>query len=343
MGIRLTSRRLLAGYALWMALLVAAHYALAEQRTGTEALIELSGVAAMIVGVAVNHPARRTPWLLLAAANLTGTLGEVASRVYETVTHAPLPVPSFADVIFLAAYPLYVAGLAMFIRARSTGPDARSLIDALILVVGLITLGWIFIIVPDATAASLSWSHRIVSVAYPVGDLLVLVALARLLAPGTARGPSTVLFALGTVCGIASDVAYGLANDAGRQPGVLLSLGYVASAVAWGAAALHPSMVELTKPVRYRVPDAAPVSVLVLMLASLIPPAYLLYHSFDSHDGVEGVVAVACGFLYLLMLSRLWDAAATNRRSLVRERTLRMASAALASASAVEDVAAAVR
>ena len=240
MGIRLTSRGLLVGYALWMALLVVVHYALAEQRTGTEALIELSGVAAMISGVAVNRPARRTPWLLLAAANLTGALGQVASDVYTTVTHAPLPFPSFVDVIFLAAYPLYVAGLAMFIRARSTGPDARSVIDALILVVGLITLGWIFLIVPDATAASLSWSQRIVSVAYPVGDLLVLVTLARMLAPGTARGPSTVLFALGTVCGVASDVAYDLVNASGRHPGVLLSLGYVVSAIAWGAAASAP-------------------------------------------------------------------------------------------------------
>jgi len=131
MGIRLTSRRILAGYAVWMALLVVAHYTLAGQRTATAALIEVSGVAAMVAGVSINRPARRTPWLLLAAANLTGTLGEVASHVYSTVTHAPVPFPSFADVIYLAAYPLYVAGLAMFIRSRSTGPDARSTIDAL--------------------------------------------------------------------------------------------------------------------------------------------------------------------------------------------------------------------
>ncbi len=247
MGIRLTSRRLLAGYALWMALLVVAHYALAQQRTGTAALIEVSGVAAMLIGVAVNRPARRTPWLLLAAANLTGTLGEVASRVYVTVTHAPLPFPSFADVIFLAAYPLYVAGLALFIRSRSTGRDPRSMIDALVLMVGLILLSWVFLVMPDATSASLSLPQRIVGVAYPVGDLFVLVTLARLLTPGTARGPSTVLFAFGTVCGVASDVAYDLAQGTGHRTGVLLSLGYLASAIAWGAAALHPSMVELTK------------------------------------------------------------------------------------------------
>jgi diguanylate cyclase (GGDEF)-like protein/PAS domain S-box-containing protein len=197
--------------------------------------------------------------------------------------------------------------------------------------------------VPDATAASLTWAQRAVSVAYPVGDLLVLVTLARLLTPGTARGLSPVLFAFGTLCGIASDVAYELVEEAGRHPWPVLSLGYLVGAAAWGAAALHPSMVQLTKPVRHRVPDAAPGSVMVLMLASLIPPAYLLYHSVTERDTVEGVVAVACGLLYLLMLSRLWDVAATNRRSLARERTLRLSSAALASAGSVVEVASAVR
>jgi diguanylate cyclase (GGDEF)-like protein/PAS domain S-box-containing protein len=342
MGIRLTSRSVLAVYAAWMALLVAAHYALAGHRTATSALIGVSGAAAMVAGVMLNRPARRTPWFLLAAANLTGTVGAVAASVYLTVAHAPLPFPSFADAIFLMAYPLYVAGLAMFVRARSTGRDARSLIDALIVVVGLIVLAWVFLIMPDATAAAMSWPQRVVSVAYPVGDLLVLVTLARLLTPGTARGPSTMLFAFGTVCGVASDVAYHLVVAAGHRPTVLFSLGYLVSAIAWGAAALHPSMVELTRAVRQRVPDAAPGSVTVLMLASLLPPAYLLYHSFEEHDGVEAVVAVGCGVLYLLMLSRLWDMAATNRRSLIRERTLRVASAALASAGSVEEVAAAV-
>jgi diguanylate cyclase (GGDEF)-like protein/PAS domain S-box-containing protein len=99
----------------------------------------------------------------------------------------------------------------------------------------------------------------------------------------------------------------------------------------------------LPQKVRKRFSEAAPGSVVVLMLASLMPPAYLLFHAFEERDGVEGVVAVACGVLYLLMLFRLWDVAASNRHSLIRERTLRVASAALASAGSVEEVAAAVR
>ncbi len=343
MGIRLASRRVLTGYAVWMALLVAVHYALAGQRTWAEALIGVSGVAAMAAGVATNRPARRTPWLLLAAANLSGTLASVAARVFVMVGHAPLPFPSFADVIYLASYPLYVAGLAMFIRARSAGRDARSMIDAFVLVVGLIVLALVFLIVPDATAASMSWAQRAVSVAYPAGDLFLLVTLARLLTPATARGPATVLLAVGTVSGFASDVAYDLVADSGHRAMAVLSLGYLVSTIAWGAAALHPSMVELTETIRQRIPDVAPGSVIVLMLASLISPVYLLVHSVQEHDRVEGVIAIACGVLYLLMLFRLWDVGATNRRTLIRERTLRVASAALASAGSVEEVAAAVR
>jgi diguanylate cyclase (GGDEF)-like protein/PAS domain S-box-containing protein len=79
---------------------------------------------------------------------------------------------------------------------------------------------------------------------------------------------------------------------------------------------------ETPRTARQRIPDAAPGSVVVLMLASLIPPAYLLFRSFEERDGVEGVVAVACGVLYLLMLFRLWDVAATNRRSLIRGQAL---------------------
>jgi len=110
-----------------------------------------------------------------------------------------------------------------------------------------------------------------------------------------------------------------------------------------GIGLASPRAAELSRKIRRRIPDAVPGSVLRLLLASLIPPSYLLFHSFEYRDGIEAVVAVACGVLYLLMLFRLWDVAATNRHSLIRERTLRVASAALASAGSIVEVAAAVR
>lgn len=341
----LTARRACAGYAAWMALLIAVHYAFAGLRAAEPAIVGVGGAAAVAGGVALNRPARKAPWLLLAAGNLVAALGYLSARILAAVSHTPVPFPSFADVVHVAQYPLIVAGFALFIRIRSTERDIRSVIDASIVMVGPITVSWLYLIVPVVSDPSASWGQRAVSVAYPVGGVLVFAMLARLLAPGTARGPSAMLLALGTVGGIASDVAYDLVeNGGGGHPQLgLISLGWLACYIAWGAAALHPSMTELTRSAGRRLPDAAPTSMVVLMLASLIPPAALLIHAAAARDAVEGVVAVACGVLYVLMLSRLWDVAATNRRSLIRERTLRLASAALATAGSAAEVAAAVR
>ena len=343
MGIRLTGGRVLAGYAAIMALLVALHYAVGGQETWVAGLVAVGGAAAILAGIVRNSPARRAPWLLLAAATLTGAVADLVGRIQVSVGHVPLPFPSWADAVSLLAYPLYVAGLVLCIRARSVDRDRRSLVDAVIVTVGLALLSWLFLVLPSATESGFSWPQRIVAAAYPVGDLLVLVTLGRLLTPGSWRGTSLWLLTGGTIAGISSDVGYDLAAASGHQAGgPLLSLGWLICYTACGAAALHPSMVELTQPAG-RASDAAPGSVVLLMVASLIPPAILFTHAIQRRDGLDGVVAVAVGVLYLLMLSRLWDVAASHRRSLVRERTLRMASAALASAGSVEEVAAAVR
>jgi diguanylate cyclase (GGDEF)-like protein/PAS domain S-box-containing protein len=79
----------------------------------------------------------------------------------------------------------------------------------------------------------------------------------------------------------------------------------------------------------------------------LVPPPGSSPNSAPGHTpagrhAADGVVLAVHGVLYRLMLIRLRDAAASRRRSLLRERTLRLASAALVSAGSVEEVAAAV-
>src|SRR5690349_21399000 len=61
--------RAMAGYAAGMLLLAVAYYGFPGQRGQFWALIGLTGVAAIVAGTAMNRPARRAPWLLLAAAS----------------------------------------------------------------------------------------------------------------------------------------------------------------------------------------------------------------------------------------------------------------------------------
>ena len=344
MGIRLASRQLLAAYAVLTVALVAVHFALGSTgRTAVAAAIGVVSTAAIVAGAVVNAPARRAPWVLLAGATLIGTLGQCAGWVQGAVTHAPLPFPSAADAVYLVAYPLYVAAFALFATSRSANPRRRSVIDGLLLATALVLLTLFFVVLPATMHADFSWLQRLVSAAYPIGDLFVLITLTRVLTPGAWRGVSLALLTLGTVAGISSDIGYVVLQDAGRHGGApLLSLGWLACYLASGAAALHPSMRELTRPAGPAA-DSAKAGLIVLATASLVPPVVLFVHGARVRDQVEGAVAVACGVLYLLMLSRLWDFATSHRRGLARERTLRLASAGLAAASTLEEVTAAVR
>ena len=122
-------RYVLGGYTAWTALLVAVYYWVGDLRIEAWALISLSGVTAILAGLAINRPARKGPWLLLAAALASFAAGQL-SFLIAVKLGVVLPFPSFADVLYLAEYPLVAAGLLIFIHWRSPDGDRRSLIDA---------------------------------------------------------------------------------------------------------------------------------------------------------------------------------------------------------------------
>jgi diguanylate cyclase (GGDEF)-like protein/PAS domain S-box-containing protein len=337
-------RPLLAGYAGWWAALVLAYYALPGLRTETWGLLGLSGVIAIVAGVIIYRPARKISWLLLAAANLSFAAGQVSFLVATEILHRPMPFPSFADVLYLATYPLSAAGLIIFIWARTPDGDRRSVIDALTLTVGLALLSWMYLILPYVHNPELSWLQKIVAIAYPLGDVLVLAMLARLLAPGIGRGWSVPLLALGSVGELVSDAWYGgLVLYGSFHNGTVVDLGWALYYGAWGAAALHPTMAQLTEPVAQQRPEASPVRLIVLMLASLIAPAVLLIQSLRHHNYDGSVIAVFSAVLFLLVISRLWDVAASHRLALDRERAVRVAGASLGAAATVTEAAAAMQ
>ncbi len=332
------------GYAIWWAVLILAYYGLPGLRPVTWGLLGLSGVAAIVAGVLIHRPARRISWLLLAAANLSFVAGQVSFLVFGQILHRPLPFPSYADVLYLATYPLYAAGLTIFIWARTPDGDRRSVIDALTLTVGLALVSWMYLILPYVHNPQLSLLQKIVSIAYPLGDVLVLAMLTRLLAPGTGGSKSVQLLTLGSVAMLISDACFGGLQLYGTfRTGTIVDLGWAVFYGAWGAAALHPTMAELTEPVSRQRSQASPGRLIVLMLASLIAPAVLFIQGLRHRDQDDQVIAVFSAVLFLLVISRLWDVAASHRRALQRERAVRLAGASLAAAGTVTEVAVAMQ
>jgi diguanylate cyclase (GGDEF)-like protein/PAS domain S-box-containing protein len=302
-------------------------------------------VVAIVAGVVLNRPARSAPWLLLAVAQLSFVGGQ-ESFLVAALLGKQLPFPSFADVLYLATYPMYAIALLIFIRWRTPDRDRRSLIDALTLTAGLGLLSWIYLILPYTNNPHLSWLQKSVAVGYPLCDVLVLAVVARLLAPGSWRSRSIQLLTIGITGELVSDTLYGLIQLYGSGPfsnGTPVDLGWVVIYTAWGAAALHPSMTELTKPVTRQQVEVSPARLAVLLLASLIAPVVLFTRSIQFGGRDLAVIAVFSAILYLLVLSRLWDVAVSHRRALGRERAVRQAGASLVAAITVDQAAAAVR
>lgn len=332
---------LLAGFGVWVALLTCLYYAFSSQRLIFVG-IGLTGVCAILLGVAVNRPAGRLPWLLLAAANLSFAAGQFAQIVLIQFLHED-PFPSTADGFYLATYVLYAAGLLGFVRWRSARRDRASFIDALTLTVGLALLCWIYVIVPYAHTAGLTWLQKAITIAYPLGDILVLAMLLRLLAPRGGKSVSVVLLTVGTLGLLASDIAYALIQLYGTwRTGTVVDLGWAVFYAAWGAAALHPSMVTLTQPLPIK-PETGRGRLGLLTVASLIAPAMLLLAAARGDTRNAGVIGAFSAILFFLVLYRLSGVASTHRQAVTREQVLRVAVAELGQAASPSDVSAAVR
>src|ERR1700675_1408046 len=210
-------------------------------------LLAWSSVIAIVVGVKRNHPAARAPWYLLAAGVATFALGDNLYSFRSYVLPAEAVFPSYVDLVYLAVYPLLVAGLVSMVRARSDGRDRASMIDAGIITASVGLVAWIVLIAPYVRSVDLGIIERLVSISYPLGDIALLAIAVRLAVGGGRRPLAFWLLAGSIVPLLAADSLYGYLNlSGGWHEHNLVDAGWIVFYVGWGAAALHPSMTQLT-------------------------------------------------------------------------------------------------
>src|SRR5919202_6667167 len=118
-------------------------------------LIGLYAAGAIVVGTVRNRPARRLPWFLFAAAQISFVLGDLLYYTFDAT------FPSLGDVFYLAVYPLLIAGLLILIHDRTPDRDRASLLDASIITVGLGLLAWVFLIDPYTHLSGLALLERV--------------------------------------------------------------------------------------------------------------------------------------------------------------------------------------
>jgi hypothetical protein len=132
----------------------------------------LLGVLAIVAGIRMHSPGARAAWWLFAAGQFLFFSGDLYTYSYPKLTGVDVEFPSIGDGLYLAVYPVLMAGLIVLVRRRNPRRDRTALIDALILTVGVGLLSWVFLIAPNFHIAELSGWEKSIAAAYPLGDVL---------------------------------------------------------------------------------------------------------------------------------------------------------------------------
>ncbi|MGQ7296601.1 hypothetical protein [Quadrisphaera sp. KR29] len=238
---------LLRWYLAVAALAAVAYYAAPEGlvRDAVYAVCGLLGVVGIAWGVLRHRPQERAAWWLLAAGQLLFTAADTVFAYYDHVLHTS-PFPSAADVLYLLAYPVLALSLWRLVRLAPSGLDRAGLLDSAVLTVALTLVSWVALAHP-LLASDEPLVSRLVSAAYPLADILLLALLVLLvMAPG-ARTASFRLLCASTVLLLVADTLYAALTATGDfTDGDVTSGAWIASYALAGAAALHPSVRELS-------------------------------------------------------------------------------------------------
>jgi diguanylate cyclase (GGDEF)-like protein/PAS domain S-box-containing protein len=303
-------------------------------------VLGLSPVLAIVAGLRIHRPASRGPWWFFAGGFLLFWLGDLYTYSYPRLFGADVPFPSIGDGAYVLVYPALMAGLLMLVRRRNPERDRAGVIDSLIMTLGLSLLSWVALIAPYLHDETMGTAAKLVSIAYPLGDILLLAAAIRLAVDSGRREPAFYLLASSIVALLATDFAYGVVTLQGAYDGqVVLDVGWISFYLLWGAAALHPSMRRLEQPAADRDPKLTPFRLMLLTAASLIAPAVEAVHVIDRGDMDLIVIIGASAVLFGLVVARMAGLVRQQERSVDRERTLTAAGGALVAATSRDEIA----
>ena len=269
-------------------------------------VLGLSSVAAILYGVRKHKPATPMPWYLFAAGNFCFVSGDVIRTFYESVLGVEAPFPSLADPAYLLAYPLLAAGLLLLVRSRDKAKDRGNVIDAMIIVTSVGLLSWVYLMQPYTQDPTVRVIEIVISIAYPLGTLLLLAFIARLMVSSGARGPAYYLLGISLLGLMASDSAYTFTLlDETYYTGMWVEAGWLISYVLWGTAALHPSMTALSTPAYDETVRVSRGRLALLAVASLIAPAVRIVELLRGRDLEPFTTVIPTVILFGLVMARM--------------------------------------
>ncbi len=255
----------------------------------------------------------RTPWWFFALGVFSNATGIAVAKIAQ-VGWGLVDLPTPADPFFLVLYPACGAGLALLIRRRDEWRNWTALLDAVTITTGFGLLAWVYVIDPINLTSQMTKLAHATQAAYPIGDLILLAVMTRLLRGGGNRGPALWWMSAALVALLIGDSSWVVLDNLGATGrmledspwvGRLLESVFVVAFCLFATAALDPSAVRLVQPAAERTARLGPGLLALLTGASLIAPGVLALQLH--HGSVDNGWAIVIGStaLFLLVVTRM--------------------------------------
>ena len=271
----------------------------------------------------------RWGWALIGLGVLSWGLGQAGWVYLETFRGDDVPFPSQADIGYLGMVLLTPAGLLILPSAtQALANRARSVLDGLMVAASLVLMAWIFVVAPLIKAGGDSALALYISLAYPLGDVVIVTIVIYMLALQRERSSNFSHLALvgaGIVAFAVSDIGYAYLNLVGAYvSGSVTDIGWFAGFSLILLAACKPG--EPPAPLggeRVAAEGGQPFGVLlpyVAVLAALVTSVIW----FASTGQTDAFISYARSALILLIVGRQLLTLLENR-SLTRNLEARVA------------------
>jgi diguanylate cyclase (GGDEF)-like protein len=268
-------------------------------------LLSLGVAVAVAVGIRRHRPHAAVAWTLMAVGQGLWVVADALFYWQLDVRHDDA-FPSIADAFYLAGYPVLALSLALLVRGRSgTRRDVGPILDSATVTAGLGLLSWMLIARPTISSLHHSFGAASVAAAYPVMDILLVGALVRLVSSPGGRSTAFRLLMAALLLLIAADTLSAAFDLYASNEFAGVDYLWLFSYVAWAAAALHPSMTELSVPVTQPALRFRGVRLLSVVLATLIAPSILAVHQIAGVPVDVWAVIIGTVVMFLLVVMRM--------------------------------------
>ncbi|HEX4680198.1 MAG TPA: HAMP domain-containing sensor histidine kinase [Gaiellaceae bacterium] len=286
-------------------------------------VVGFASVVAIYVGSVRNLPrGERLAWQLFSLGLLGQVAGDAIFAVYEVSLGREPPSPSIADAFYLGGYPLLALGVLLILRELGGQTSRAAILDTLVIFSGVALVQWVFFIDPYNHMRFGTEVARLVAMAYPAVDVLLLVAFAQLVVGPGGRTRAYRLLLASIALWVIADEVYGL-NVESYRGGDWVDALWLGSYVVWAAAALDPSMARIAVPDRRRLPRLTRARLMLLAAASLTAPLTLLIERVAHHRVHAFVIACGGATLAGVVLLRLSGLVHAVERAGLAERLAR--------------------